>query len=194
MPRGIDWTAINNAVDGLAEKHALKTGLAISKWNQLQDFFGRVFAEIVSPKNHRLALAIWYSQESDRAQRKMLKAATKSLFGAEAKLHLEIKWLCDRADDLAEGRNNVVHVSYSIAHELTDDSVTLKPRGTGSHWRADTMNDKDVLAELDKIVRDCEILCRYIFLLMPFVVNPAVDAEWPNRPKLPKGLARLGPA
>ena len=65
-----------------------------------------------------LALSIWYSVTSDRAQREMLKAsvfATSSQRSEKLpKARDDLKWLLDRAEEVADARNNAVHAPCSL--------------------------------------------------------------------------------
>jgi hypothetical protein len=189
MPTGTDWAKLQSEVAKMAEKHALRTGAALSAWNLLQDTFGSLFSEMVAPTNHALALAIWYSQQSDKAQRDMLKAASKVLYGEDARIYKEMKWACKSADLLGQKRNNVVHVGYSIDLDRTLTSVRVIPRGTGSYSRADAMSDKDIFEELTKVEKYCKDLFQFVLMLAPFVVYPDLQDTWPVRPEMPKGPA-----
>jgi hypothetical protein len=59
--------------------HRLRQAIAIyhrfraHSWNHLQDALGQLFG-LVAGMNHWVALAIWYSSRSDRAEREMLRA------------------------------------------------------------------------------------------------------------------------
>jgi hypothetical protein len=183
----VDWKAIHEEVADLTAKHARQTGAAISAWNLLQDTLGRIFAEIVDPANQKLALAIWYSQESDRAQRKMLKAAVKARYGEASKIWSEIKYLCTEADTIAEHRNNVVHVGYSVDLDITLTKVGIKPRGLGVYRRADAMENKDVLLALEALEKSCKDLFQFAAMLTPMIFYPEQEHTWPDRPELPKG-------
>ena len=64
-----------------------------------------------------VALAIWYSVKSDRAERDMLRAAVNANSGRWEKLPKaldDFNWLLDRCDELAEHRNDAVHAPCSI--------------------------------------------------------------------------------
>lgn len=193
MVEPIDWKVAQTASDEFVEKHATKTGHTIRLWNLLQDTMGNIFAEIALPSNHDMAYAIWYSQENDRAQRKMLKAAALVEFGDKSKIYKELKWICDRADSLAEDRNNVVHVSYSSNLDSTGQFIEYAPSSRRGHSRAEQMKDKDVFAKLDTVQKHCQDLFGYLIHLAPIIAFPDQQQTWPERPSLPKSPQTQSP-
>lgn len=189
MAKKIDWKSLREETDRLTEKYTRQTGRAISAWNLLQDTLGTLFAEIANPSHHKMALAIWYSQQSDRSQRGMLKAVSQVAYGADSKLHGEIKWLCGAADTLAEHRNNVTHVAYSVDLDRTLSKVAIAPRGVGVSARADKMSTRDIFEEMRVVEENSKALFQFAILLTPSIAYPEMQEPLPDRPSLLKPKA-----
>lgn len=186
MVKKLDWKALREKTEHLTEKHARETGRAISAWNLLQDTLGRIFAEIANPSHHKMALAIWYSQQSDRSQRAMLKAASRTAYGEASDIHKAITWACKETDNLADSRNNIAHVAYSIDLDRTLSDVEITPRGKGVFARADTMSSRDVFEELRLVEENSKTLFQFVILLAPVVAYPEMQQPLPEKPTLLK--------
>src|SRR5271166_6322302 len=86
-------------------------------WNDLQESLGALFWTIMSPRPvegafvHSEALHVWHAIKSDRSQREMLKTAINHLTidWQRPKLVGETNWLVDRANELANWRNDAIH-------------------------------------------------------------------------------------
>ncbi len=66
-------------IDALKEKFqpfAAELGSVVFTWNNLHERLGDLFWAILGGHNGAVPLAIWHSIDSDRTQRKVLKAAT----------------------------------------------------------------------------------------------------------------------
>jgi hypothetical protein len=94
------------------ETYVAAVGKVAYAWNYLHEQLGLLFA-VVSGAKREVALAIWYSTKSDRAQREMLQAAADATNSERSKqlprASDALKWLLDRANELAEARNDAVH-------------------------------------------------------------------------------------
>lgn len=99
--------------DGV-KRHAGQAGQIMWGWNFLQSGLLHIFHQIVSPDNRPLALALWHSIQSDKAQRDMLLSAAKATLAEQPKLLGDIDWLVKRADDLSPYRNDSAHTGISL--------------------------------------------------------------------------------
>ena len=108
----------------------------------------------------------------------MLKAATMTEYGEKSKIYTEIKWICDKADSLSEGRNNVVHVGYSIDLDQTLSKVQINPRGQGSYSRADKMSNRDVFAELAIVEKNSAAKWASSLTLLSCLIGALILWKW----------------
>src|SRR5229473_1893775 len=68
----------DDEIKRIFEAYALAVGKVAHSWNYLHEALGQLFAAVLSAPNRGLALAVWYSTDSDRTQRNMLRAAVSS--------------------------------------------------------------------------------------------------------------------
>jgi TorA maturation chaperone TorD len=99
------------------EAYVAAVGKVAYEWNALHEQLGILFVA-VSGAEREVALANWYSVWSDRCQRAMLRAKVNATNSERSKKRPEapddLMWLLDRADELAEDRNNAVHAPCSL--------------------------------------------------------------------------------
>jgi hypothetical protein len=99
------------------DAYVAAVGRVAHAWNYLHEKLGVLFVA-VSGMERNLALSIWYSVTNDHFQREMLKAAV-SATNSERSAKLpkapdDLKWLLDRAAEVADARNNAVHAPCSL--------------------------------------------------------------------------------
>jgi hypothetical protein len=90
------------------ERHALQVGEIIFAWNELQSALFGLFwglTETNGPKSNEIALAIWHSFQSERAQRDMLLSVARAQLPPTSRSLTSIRWLVRAADDLGLLRN-----------------------------------------------------------------------------------------
>src|SRR5262245_51452983 len=94
---------------------ATELGRLVYAWNELHEHLGHLFDFVVSPKGPGTALAAWRAVESDRTQRTMLRYAVEHAASRLEKAVVdEIFWVLEKANSLAEDRNNAIHSPYAI--------------------------------------------------------------------------------
>jgi hypothetical protein len=85
----------------------------------LHDNLGLIFSQLVRPENNNIPRSIWYSMQSDSAQRKMLKSAYLAPFAIDGKIHPrakeDIEWLIKEVQTLAVQRNGAIHAPVLIS-------------------------------------------------------------------------------
>jgi hypothetical protein len=59
----------------LKDAHALAIGKIVMAWNEYHEIFGEIFAGLFTKSHAETSLAIWNCLDSDRTQRKLLRAA-----------------------------------------------------------------------------------------------------------------------
>jgi len=150
-------------------------------WNDLHENLGHVFWSVSGIKNGLIALTMWYSIPSDRAQKEMLK----SFMGLRAigleihdDIRTEVMWLLKEAVKLEEKRNDALH---SPMVSQSDGSV-IPFHGLG-HKRAQKLKDKDLIREFRWFYDTVTVLRDYAHEIQCSLVSDS--APWPDRPQLP---------
>ena len=87
-------------------------------WNGLHESMAILFCTIMGGGFVGRFLAVWHAIKNDRVQRGILLAAVRTNsappltgFSGESgeRLISDIEWLCNRADEVEEARNNALH-------------------------------------------------------------------------------------
>ena len=165
--------------------YAAAVGKVAHSWNFLHERLGGLFADVTG-MDRNIALAIWYSTESDRSQDNMLKAAIAAspddrwlprLPNAKA----ELLWMIERVINLAEARNNAIHAPCSFV--IDSGSHQMAASIFSGHKRAKNLLGKKLLEEFEWCERRAEALSRFADR-----ASTALRFErypWPERPALP---------
>ena len=115
-PNIVRWSTFEETKKAF-DAYVAAVGKVAHAWNYLHERLGVLFVAVTGMERN-LALSIWYSVTSDRAQREMLKAsvfATSSQRSEKLpKARDDLKWLLDRAEEVADARNNAVHAPCSL--------------------------------------------------------------------------------
>jgi hypothetical protein len=175
-----------------AKPYLHELSLVVTTWNDLHEELGRLFWTASGVSNGHIPLSIWYSTESDRAQRKMLRCilpyALHDLQRAKEKgndwvkkAREEIKWILDKADWLAEQRNNAVHSPYLYSPE--GQNLRMIAADFFGHPRAKKLTGKELLGEFRWYRKCAQVLAGYAqHVRLGLYVQPY---SWPQRPSLP---------
>jgi hypothetical protein len=165
-------------------------------WNDLQESLGALFWTLRSPRPvagafiYHESLFVWNGVKSDRTQREMLRAAVNHLITDWERPELvnDVNWLLDKADCLANWRNDAIHSPLIIftkglgavgERDVRPASYQFNPRAISLTERA------DLLAEF-RFCRDYAItLADYAHLIDLALINLPIERPWPSRPQLP---------
>jgi hypothetical protein len=174
-------------------------GLVVVSWNSLHHELARLFWYLTGIEDGAIPLAIWNSQSSDRAQRKMLRDVADITFTdsmmfrkalmAEKRLNAlalgHVRWLLGEVDQAAEHRNNFVHAPFELTLGRDDGGVdALSPITIQGNRRAMNLKDKaDLVADLQSHRRQLVSLSRFTYILASRIRWPD-SGPWPNRPIL----------
>jgi hypothetical protein len=169
------------------EAYTLAVGKVAYAWNYLHEKLGQLFA-VVSGAERNVALAIWYSTESDRGQRKMLEAAVNGTMPSRweklPKAPADLKWLLGRVNGLAEDRNNAVHAPCSLYIGTEDRASEMGAAWVNGNPRAKKLVGKQLLIEFDWCERYAEGLSVFTQRLETAIAFPDRH-PWPDRPSKP---------
>jgi hypothetical protein len=179
------------------EAYALAVGKVVHAWNYLQETLGQLLYYVTGPDDGRAALSKWYSKKSDHRQRAMLRAAVFRAPEDRWPPHVlaakeDVIWLLNRADELADERNDAIHAPVSM---ITDRSGMVVHASIAAyvngHPRARKLWGKKLLVEFER--------CEKVAAVLSFFAGEAVMAlvneqhPWPARPSLPPLVLELEP-
>jgi hypothetical protein len=174
--------SLNGPSRSAMKRHARQTGEIMWAWNLLHAGFFHIFAAIVSPSNHKAALAVWHSVQSDKAQREMAVAAAKSALPVESRLLKNIEWVGKRAEDLSHFRNDAAHVLITMGlnekmkFQVWPDPNTAKPAAV------ERLLKKPVSSYWETVRGDMFSLGVYTALHADHIRTP--QQKLPQRPRL----------
>jgi hypothetical protein len=159
-------------------------GKVVHAWNGLQEQLAIIFCRVTDIDN-TMGLSVWHSSNNDRAQRQMLRAALAAVDeewrAKYPKGKEDITWLLNRADTLADGRNNVIHAPCSVG--VKDQSeFEVVPLSFYGNPRAKALRGKDVLEEFSRCETNVRILKGYAHWID--CVLSLEGYAWPERPSL----------
>jgi len=166
---------------------ATELGRLVYAWNELHEHLGHLFDLVVSPKGPRgTALAAWRAVENDRTQRTMLRYAVEHAASRLDKALVgEILWVLERANSLAEHRNNAIHSPYAIV--TTQGKTEILPLDFFGNPRARKLGGKHLVSEFQWCYACSQTLSGYAIRLVAILDT---GSALPERPKLPDRLPK----
>ena len=171
-------------IEKVFEPYAREVGKLVAAWNQLQERLGELFSTIVSKDHPGIALAVWYSTQSDRTQREMLRGAKEASAAAgllNERAASDIKWLLDRSEELAHQRNDALHAP--VAFYTDQDGTKLMTEYFFGNPRASNLKDKNLSDEFSWYEK--KATCLSGFALRCSICLRNADFPWIERPQLP---------
>jgi hypothetical protein len=179
------------------ELYHCQVGRVASAWNDLQMALGWIFERTVQSSGKNILGAIWHSQQSDRNQRRMLRAAVEAGAFSEWPIQLpkkaesDILWLIKEADSLSGRRDEALHSPVAFANTQKSDSETVKPT---SLWAVGSplairLRGKELMDELSLSEWRARRLAEYARAMWSSIHVPS--SSWPSkRPELNRELHR----
>ena len=154
-------------------------------WNGLHEALAFLFCSVMGGGYSNQFLAIWHALKSDRAQRDILFAATKSYVSGATlpKFYDDIEWLCKRADALEDARNDALHSPLWANQRGPDNTIIMPAIGLG-HIRAQKLFEKKHLLSEFRWCRDSAIALTHFSIDIDAVLVDYMK-PWPDRPVLP---------
>ena len=179
--------------------YLIELGLVVVSWNELHDELGQLFPIVTDAASRDRALEIWHSKKSDSDQRKLMRSKLRSALsdlprakqeGTEwvRRAREEIEWILERADSLADQRNNAVH--SPLIGELEANKWKLTSFTFFGHPRAKKLAGKELLSQFTWYWRTFRVLRAYAqHVRLALYIKPYPG--WPERPSLPPTPAHL---
>ena len=166
------------------DAYVAAVGKVAYAWNYLHEELGKLFV-VVGGAEREVALSIWYSVRNDGAQREILRAAVNATNSERSerlpKAPDDLKWLLDRANDLADARNNAVHAPCSLY--IGGTGSEMGPAFSNGNPRTKKLMGKELLVEFAWCERYAETLSRFTRMLGIAIALPE-RYQWPERPKI----------
>ncbi len=186
-PKIVRWPSDQETAAAF-EAYALAIGKVAHAWNYLHEKLGQLFV-VLAGGERAVSLAIWYSTQNDRAQRNMLRAAVNgwnpSHWEELPKATADLEWLLDRADEVAEHRNNAVHAPCSLyVGGRKDGGSEMGAAFFSGNPRAKKLRGKRLLEEFEWCERYAETLSRFTGQLETAIAFSGTY-PWPKRPSKP---------
>lgn len=120
-------------------KHARQVGEINLAWNSLQASFFLLFRRIVSPDNGDLALGIWHTVQSDKAQRTMLANAIQHGLRKQKSIQSAGLWAIAAADKISDTRNFLTHAEVYVDYDgLNFDPTAARRSSFDRLWQIPT--------------------------------------------------------
>lgn len=168
------------------DAHALAIGKIALAWNEFHETLGELFARLFVKFHHATALAIWHCLDSDRTQRRLLRAMAETQLKSNRRGLEELVWLLNQTDQmLSEQRNVGIHAPL-MSFTDTDGTHKMLPLSQFGNRNAAKIVGRDVLREYAHYEKQIRQIATFAFALSFKLTdgryNP--DDEWPSRPKL----------
>jgi hypothetical protein len=134
------------------EAYCVAVGLVVYEWNDLHEKLAGLFA-LVRGGDRREILAEWYTIRSDTTQREKLRRAiaesTPDRWKKSPRAPDDLKWLLDRADKLANVRNNAIHAPCSLylRGDGSSEVMAAVRSANAGNRRAKDLEGEDLLTE-----------------------------------------------
>ena len=146
-PNIVAWPTSEEAREAF-EQYCMAVGRVCHAWNYFHEKLGQLFARL-SSDDARTALKAWYSTFHDRWQRDKLRKAVGAVTSwPNSTAKGDVGWLLDRADELAEQRNNAIHAPcspYVVGREL--GGAVMGPAFFNGNPRAKNLRGKRIIGE-----------------------------------------------
>jgi len=169
------------------DAHALAIGKIAMAWNEFHELLGSLFANLFTKSHYLTTLAIWHCLDSDRTQRKLLRAAAETYLGQriDKKGLEELLWLLNKTDTLlSQQRNLRIHAPLNALFEADGGHKLLPVPGPGNR-NAKQLDGRDVLKEYSHYEEQIKKMKDFAFgLRFKLTVAGSSDDPWPERPRI----------
>jgi hypothetical protein len=168
--------------DAIMDQYFEALGAVAHNWNNLHEHLGQLFATFsANDRLRHIALAVWYSTDSDRTQRAMLEEAVRATNITRWPYEnsaADVLWLLAQVNKLADQRNNAVHAPVAFTTEDPFDVVPFSP----GHRRAKNLRGRKLIVDFD----NCSRRAAALIVFASRIENALVGRiSWPDRPVPP---------
>lgn len=172
--------------DELRDKHALAIGKIAVAWNEYHELLGELFAGMFTRSHWETSLSLWHCLDSDRTQRRLLRAAGETYLRSNKRAQEELRWLLNKTDTiLAQQRNVGVHAPLMSLWEIDGSHKISSPYFDGQP-QSQTNSGQDILQEYAHYERQIRKMYGFALGLKVKVGFHGKDrtAAWPERPRI----------
>jgi hypothetical protein len=170
------------AFDVLANVYGTRIFEVVLTWNHLHESLATLFHTVRGGEDDRVSLEKWYELRNDWRQRRQLSKAAKARFSTESapgyEVGMEIEWLIDQCDLLADERNDAIHSPF--AYSLDDSGPKFVAAYARGNPRAIRLKDKDLIAAFRACAEKAQALANYALALDIYLRQPTLPI--PERP------------
>lgn len=127
---------------------ATEIGHVTIEWNEIHFYVFDIFVELVG--SYIRASAIFFSLQSDRAQRDATAALAKTIYVPTDELSKQITTVLNRISAAAFRRNDLIHAMWEIDHaeQLASVMSISKPRLSNKDLREELKSFREHLVDL----------------------------------------------
>jgi hypothetical protein len=181
------WERPDKALDEYAEA----LGKVAHAWNTLQLHLGALFVALIPSAQGDILAAVWHSQQSDRSQRRMIRAAIAAgalnakAIADETRMNWigDIEWLINNADSLGSQRDAAIHAPAMI-NKISDEHFEVRSAYYLGNILAERLKNKSLAKEFHALSFKTEQLYLYANKITNSVRNHEFNT-WPDkRPSL----------
>lgn len=183
------WAADRRRLSEAYSRHFEAIGRIAHAWNELHENLCSLFVQL-SMIDQGVGASIWFSLQSDRSQRNLIRAVLGAPVLDERwpqfpTLQKDVATLLKLANQVADYRNNALHSPFMMALVGSDDAATFlpSPETFMGNPRAQALSDKDLAAEFAWYARSAS----HLSAVADNMAEALRDAEhpWPKISKLP---------
>jgi hypothetical protein len=174
--------------------YGVEIGYLAFAWNHLHETLSHVFRGVIKSEGSEISTAIWYSTDSDFAQRNMLRAAV-SASNLSTLQRDEILWILNKIDiPLRHSRNNAMHAPLMFARGVVEDAISdwMEASVWSASPRAKALRGKELIAEFRSSAELADTLRKYAAQIAD-ALSSSEPQSWPGRPQLPHAHQKKRP-
>src|ERR1700682_3378990 len=183
----LNWQVSGMINESIREAHALAIGRIAMAWNEYHELLGDLFASLFTKSHYNTTLAIWHCLDSDRTQRKLLRAAAETYLGQriDKKGLEELLWLLNKTDTLLSQQRNVgIHAPLNALFEVQDTQLLFPVPGPGNR-NAKQLEGRNVLKEYAHYEQQIRKMREFAYALrFKLTLGRGADDPWPERPRI----------
>ncbi|MET4151715.1 hypothetical protein BjapCC829_24735 [Bradyrhizobium barranii] len=168
------------------DAHALAIGKIAMGWNEFHETLGELFARLFTKSHHATALAIWHCLDSDRTQRRLLRAMAETQLQWNKRGLEELIWLLNQTDQMLSQQRNVGIHAPLMSFTEADGTHKMLPLSHFGNRNAAQIEGRDILLEYGHYEKQIRQIGGFAFALTFKLTmgKDNTDDTWPQRPKL----------
>jgi hypothetical protein len=160
-------------------------GRVMHAWNRFQETLGQIFL-LVTGFDTRIGIAVRHAPKGDWVQRELLRAAIHAAYYnrtrlAEQRQKKDLVWLLNKADKLAEERNEAAHVPCTIG--IQSEKIVVQSLAYLGNPKARELVGDDIVGNFKSCELRVYILGKYAEDIECTLRDPQ-SYPWPSPPEI----------